>query len=174
MSDTRAETPEIIEPAAAGETAGEVQPHEEAAQWSAEAVGRLVQARASGLVAIAIGALLFAVGESRRTLVSSLASNGGLTLLMAGLIMIVAAVYTQRLAPDQSFEPRPITSPRMWFVLLWGGGLAVAVLLLSGEQERLVEQLLLLLLGSLLMLAGGVWILRWLVGQRRKLWPASP
>ncbi|CAG0936567.1 hypothetical protein TFLX_05448 [Thermoflexales bacterium] len=174
MSNTSAEFPEMNEATGPDETTGEAQPHGEVAHWSERAVRRLAQAQAGGFSAIVIGALLFAIGEGQNTIVSGLLSGSGLTLLMVGLLVIVAAAYTRRLAPDHSFAPQSITSPRMWFVLLWGAGLAVAVFLLSAEPTAIVEQLLMLTLASLLMLAGSVWILRWLGGQRLKLWPASP
>ncbi len=142
--------------------------------WSDRAVRRLMQAQAIGLFAIVIGAVLFVIGERRSVTISSLVSSSGLTLLMTGLSVIVAVVYTRRIAPNQSFEPRPITNPRMWFVLTWGAGIAVIVLLLSATLTEILEQLLMLTLAVLLMLAGSVWVLRWLGGQRAKFWPANP
>jgi RsiW-degrading membrane proteinase PrsW (M82 family) len=144
------------------------------ARWSAGAVRRLTQAQLLGFVAIVVGAVLFAIGEGQRVTISGLVSSSGLTLLMAGMIVIVAAGYTHRIRPERSFEPRPITNPRMWFVLMWGAGLAVTVLLLSATPTEIAEQLLMLMLAALLMAAGCVWTVRWLTGQRAKFWPAHP
>jgi RsiW-degrading membrane proteinase PrsW (M82 family) len=127
-----------------------------------------------GLGAVVIGAVMFAVGEAQNTIVNSLLSSSGLTLLVAGLIVIVAAVRTRGIAPDQSFVPHPITNPRMWFVLAWGAGVAVAVILLFLRPADIVEQLIMLALSLSLMLAGSVWTMRWLGGQRAKFWPPSP
>ena len=165
------ETSELIESAGVGETTGGGQSHGEAPHWSDRAMRRLTQARVIGLLAAVVGAAMFAFGESWNTVVSGLVSSSGLTLLVAGLVVIAAAVRTRGVAPDQSFVPRSITNPRMWFVLTWGAGVAVAVLLLFFELEDIVEQLVMLVLSLSLMLAGSVWILRWLGGQRIKYWP---
>ncbi len=173
MSNTNVENPEPLESAAASETASGAQSHGEASHWSDQALQRLGQARSLGFIAIVIGAALFLIGEGQSVTISNLVSSSGLTLLMAGLLVIVAVTYTHRITPDRSFGPRPITSPRMWFVMMWGAGIAVTVLLLSTSPADLVEQLLMLTLATLLMLAGSVWVLRWLSGQRAKLWPIN-
>jgi RsiW-degrading membrane proteinase PrsW (M82 family) len=143
------------------------------ARWSDRAVQRLTRARALGVVAVVIGAVLFAAGEARSTLVSGLLSSSGLMLLVAGLVVIVAASRTRDLAPDQPFAPRSITSPRMWFMLTWGLGIAVAVCLSVLDATDIVRQLIMLVLSLSLMTAGSVWVLRWLSGQRVKFWPAG-
>ena len=79
-----------------------------------------------------------------------------------GLVVIVAAARTRGIAPDQSFAPRPITNPRMWFVLTWGAGIAVAVALSLLGLPEVVKQLIMLALSLSLMMAGSVWALRWL------------
>jgi len=56
---------------------------------------------------VVIGVVLFAVGEARSTITNNLMSSGGLTLLVAGLVLIVAAARTRGIAPDQSFRPSP-------------------------------------------------------------------
>ena len=144
-----------------------------AVHWSDRAMRRLTQARISGLLAVVIGAVLFAVGESRSTFTHNLMSTGGLTLLMAGLIVIVSAARTRGIAPDRPFAPYPITSPRMWFVLTWGVGIAVTVMLSLLQLPDVVEQLIMLVFSLSLMVAGSVWALRWLSGQRVKFWPAN-
>jgi RsiW-degrading membrane proteinase PrsW (M82 family) len=152
---------------------GEAHAHEEAAYWSDGAMRRLTQARLLGLLAVLIGASAYIMGKSQSTVIASLLSSSGLTLLAAGLIVIVAAARTRGLAPDQAFVPRPITHPRMWFVLTWGAGIAVAAFLLFLSLPEIVEQLIMLMLSLGLMLAGSVWALRWLSGQRVKFWPLN-
>jgi RsiW-degrading membrane proteinase PrsW (M82 family) len=142
------------------------------AHWSDRAVQRLAQARFIGLLSVVSGAVLFAIGEGQSTIASNLLSSSGLTLLVAGLIVMAAAARTRGVAPDQSFAPRSVTSPRMWFVLAWGAGVAAAVFLLFLDPADIVEQLIMLALSLSLMLAGSVWVLRWLGGQRVKFWPA--
>jgi RsiW-degrading membrane proteinase PrsW (M82 family) len=161
MSEMNVEESEVTESAAGG-----------GAHWSDRAAQRLTQVRAIGLLAVVIGAVMFAVGEAQSTLVSGLLSSSGLTLLVAGLIVIVAVVRTRGLAPDQPFVPHPITNPRMWFVLMWGAGVAMAVFLLLLDTVDIVEQLIMLALSLSLMVAGSVWVLRWLGGQRVRFWPA--
>jgi RsiW-degrading membrane proteinase PrsW (M82 family) len=163
-----------IETSAAGESAGTgeaggAQSHD----WSAQALRRLTQARVMGWLAVVIGAALFAAGEARSTITHNLISSSGLTLLVVGLVLIVAAARTRGIAPDQSFLPRPIMNPRMWFVLTWGAGVAVAVALSFLTLPEVVEQLIMLALSLGLMAAGSVWALRWLSGQRVKFWPAG-
>lgn len=143
------------------------------AHWSDRAVRRLTQARVLGLAAAIVGVILFAAGEAQSTIASSLMSSGGLTLLTAGFGVIVAAARTRGITPDQSFTPRSITNPRMWFVLTWGAGIAVAVFLLFIQLPDVVEQLTMLMLSLSLMLAGSVWVLRWLSAQRAQFWPAG-
>ncbi len=145
----------------------------EAAHWSDRAVLRLTQARVFGLLAAVIGAVLFAAGEARNTIVSGLMSSGGLTLLVVGLMVFAAAARTRGLTPDRSFTPQPITRPRMWFVLTWGVGVAVAVSLLALKLPTVVEQIIMLALSMSLMTVGSVWAVRWLSGQRAKFWPAD-
>src|SRR5512139_2917839 len=123
------ETTGAVESTGTGEAAGGAQAHGEALNWSDRAVQRLTQARALGVLAVVIGAVLYAVGEARSTITTNLMSSSGLTLLVVGLVTIVAAVRTRSIAPDQSFVPQPITHPRMWFVLAWGAGIAAAVFL---------------------------------------------
>ena len=142
------------------------------ARWSDRAVRRLTQARVIGVVAVMIGAILFAVGEARSSLVSGLLSSGGLTLLTVGVVVFVAASRTRSIAPDRSFAPLPITNPRMWFVLLWGGGIAASVILSLLDMAEMISQLIMLALALLAMTAGSVWAVRWISGQRAKLWPA--
>jgi RsiW-degrading membrane proteinase PrsW (M82 family) len=142
--------------------------------WSDRALQRLSLARAIGLLAVVIGAVLFAVGEAQNTTIHNLMSSTGLTLAVTGLLMVVAAARTRGIAPDQFFTPRPITSPRMWFVLTWGAGIAVAVLLMFLEPVDQVEQLIMLVFSLSLMAAGSVWVLHWLSGRRVKFWPANP
>jgi RsiW-degrading membrane proteinase PrsW (M82 family) len=132
----------------------------------------LAQARSIGALAAVIGAALYLAGEAQSTVVHGIMSSGGLTLLVTGLIVIVAAARTRGLTADRSFAPRPITSPRMWFVLMWGAGIAVSVVLSLLDMANVVSQLIMLALSLSLMLAGSVWLLRWLSGQRIKLWPA--
>jgi RsiW-degrading membrane proteinase PrsW (M82 family) len=62
----------------------------------------------------------------------------------------------------------------MWFVLTWGAGVAVAVSLLFLEPAGTAEQLIMLALSLGLMVAGSVWVIRWLGGQRIKYWPPDP
>ncbi len=162
-NETDVETSGTIEPIG---TSGTV-------HWSDRAVRRLMQARISGLLAVVIGAALFAVGESRSTFAHNLMSTGGLTLLMTGLIVIVSATRTRGIAPDRPFAPHPITNPRMWFVLTWGMGIAVTVLLSFLQLPAVVEQLVMLVFSLSLMVAGSVWALRWLSGQRVKFWPVN-
>ncbi len=50
-------------------------------------------------------------------------ANGGLTLLITGVVIIAAASHTRGLAPAQPFAPAGVVNPRMWFVLLWGAGI---------------------------------------------------
>jgi hypothetical protein len=133
----------------------------------------LTQARVIGVLAVVLGAVLFAVGEARSTITTNLLSSSGLTLLVVGLMMNVAAVRTRGSAPDQSFTPQPITQPRMWFVLTWGAGIAVAVFLSLLGLPEAVEQLIMLAFSLSLMVAGSVWALRWLSGQRVRFWPAD-
>jgi RsiW-degrading membrane proteinase PrsW (M82 family) len=163
-----AETSAEGELAGTGE-AGGAPPH----AWSAGALRRLAQARVIGWLAVVMGAALFMAGEARSTITSSLMSSSGLTLLVVGLVLIVAAARTRGIAPDQSFLPRPIVNPRMWFVLTWGVGIAVAVVLSFLGLAEVVEQLIMLALSLGLMAAGSVWALRWLSGQRVKFWPAT-
>jgi RsiW-degrading membrane proteinase PrsW (M82 family) len=144
------------------------------AHWSDQAVRRLTQARMIGLLAVVIGAILFAVGESRSTVTHNLISTGGLTMLVTGLIVIVSAARTRGIAPDRPFTPNPITNPRMWFVLTWGAGIAGAVVLSFFQLSEIVEQLIMLVFSLSLMVAGSLWALRWLSGQRVKFWPANP
>ena len=120
-----------------------------------------------------IGAILFAVGESRSTITTNLMSSSGLTLLVVGLLLNVAATRTRGIAPDQSFLPQPITQPRMWFVLAWGAGIAATVFLSFLGAPKAVEQLIMLAFSVSLMAAGSVWALRWLSGQRVKFWPVD-
>ena len=166
------ETSDAIESTGTGEAAGGAQSHGEASHWSDRAVQRLAQTRVLGVLAVAIGAVLFAAGEARSTITTNLMSSSGLTLLVVGLVIIAAAVRTRGIAPDQSFMPQPIMNPRMWFVLTWGAGIAVAVFLALLRPPEIVEQLIMLVLSVSLMAAGSVWALRWLSGQRVKFWPA--
>lgn len=149
------------------------QSHGEASHWSDRAAQRLAQARMISVLAVVIGAVLFAAGETRSSLVSGLLSSGGLTLLTVGVVVFVAASRTRGMAPDRSFAPRSITTPRMWFVLLWGGGLAAAALLSALSMPHMADQLIMLMLAMAAMTAGSLWIVRWISGQRAKLWPAS-
>ncbi len=144
----------------------------EVPHWSARAEQRLTRARLWGLLSVVIGAVLFIVGVQRNSLVNSLAESSGLTLLVAGLIVIGAVGRTRHLTPDQPFIPRPITNPRMWFVLTWGSGVAVAVMLLFLDLAKVPEQLIMLAFALSLMFAGSMWLLRWISGRRAKLWPA--
>src|SRR5262245_27137292 len=73
----------------------------EAARWSDRAEQRLTRARGWGLLSVVLGAVLFIVGVQKNSLVSSLAESSGLTLLVAGLIVIVAVGRTRHLAPDE-------------------------------------------------------------------------
>ena len=65
---------------------------------------------------------------------------------MQMVVMIVAAARTRGIAPDQSFMPQPVMNPRMWFVLTWGAGIAVAVFLSLLRLPEVVEQLIMLAL----------------------------
>ena len=143
------------------------------ARWSDRVVQRLAQARVIGVLAVVIGAVLFAVSEARSSLVSGLLSSGGLTLLTVGVVVFVAASRTRHMAPDRSFAPRPITNPRMWFVLLWVSGIASAAILSALDTANGVNQFIMLALSLPLMTAGSVWLLRWLGGQRAKFWPVK-
>ncbi len=147
--------------------------HGETPHWSPRSTQRLTQARVIGLLAVVIGTILFTIGESRSTITNNLMSSSGLTLLVVGLVVIIAAARTRGMAPDQSFTPHPITNPRMWFVLIWGAGLAMAVFLSFLRLPDVVEQLIMLSFSLSLMAAGTVWALRWLSGQRVKFWPAQ-
>src|SRR5512141_1244557 len=138
-----AEPSESIESTGIGETADGAHPPVEAAHWSDRAVRRLTQAQVIGLLAVVIGAGSFVAGEAQSTYVGGLLSSGGLTLLVAGFSVIVGARRLRSVAPDQPFRPGSITSPRMWFVLTWGAGLAVAVLL-SVKFTGIAEQLIML------------------------------
>jgi RsiW-degrading membrane proteinase PrsW (M82 family) len=160
MSEMSIEESRLIEAVETGE-----------ARWSDRAVQRLTQGRVIGILAVVIGAVLFAVGEAHSSLVSGLLSSTGLTLLTVGVVVFVAASRTRHIAPDQSFAPLPITNPRMWFVLLWGGGIAVSVILSLLNIAEVVSQLIMLALSLLLMTAGSVWTVRWINGQRAKYWP---
>jgi RsiW-degrading membrane proteinase PrsW (M82 family) len=160
MSEMRVEESGLSESAATGE-----------AHWSDRAVRRLTQARVMGVLAVVIGAVLFAVGEARSSLVSGLLSSSGLTLLTVGVVVFVAASRTRGLAPDRSFAPQPITTPRMWFVLLWGGGLAASALLSALDTSDVINQMIMLALALVAMMAGSLWAVRWISGQRAKLWP---
>ena len=162
MSEMSVAEPEQVETAAASE-----------ARWSDRAVRRLTQAWAIGLLAVMVGAVLFAAGEARDTAVSSLLTNGGLTLLVVGLIVIVAARRTRSLAPDRSFVPGAIVRPRMWFILFWGGGIAIAVAVSVFPIADAVEQIIMLPLAIGLLTAGGLWMLYWLSGQLITQWPAA-
>ena len=164
MSDLSVETSETSGSTGEANTAG-------AALWSDRAVQRLTRARVIGLLAAAIGALSFVIGAAQNSVVSSLLSSSGLTLSVVGLIVFAAAVRTRSSQPDRSFAPQPITTPRMWFVLTWGAGVAVAVFLLALKLPAVVEQLIMLIFSVSLMLAGSVWAVRWLSGQRIKFWP---
>jgi len=53
-----------------------------------------------------------------------------------------------------------------------GRGIALAVFLSLLRLPEVVEQLIMLALSLSLMVAGSVWALRWLSGQRVKFWPA--
>jgi RsiW-degrading membrane proteinase PrsW (M82 family) len=164
MNDLNTKTSETIGSTGEVGTAG-------AAYWSDRAVRRLAQARVIGLLAAAIGALSFAIGEAQNSVVSSLMSSSGLALSVVGVIVFAAAVRTRGSRPDRSFTPQSITTPRMWFVLTWGAGIAVAALLLALKLPAVVEQLIMLIFSVSLMLAGSVWAVRWLSGQRIKFWP---
>jgi RsiW-degrading membrane proteinase PrsW (M82 family) len=142
------------------------------ARWSDRAVRRLTQARLISVLAVVIGGVLFAAGETRSSLVSGLLSSGGLTLLTVGVVVLVATSRTRGMAPDRSFAPRPITTPRMWFVLLWGGGLAASALLSALGMPDMANQLIMLVLALAAMTAGSLWAVRWISGQRAKFWPA--
>ena len=161
------EEPSLAESAATGEA----HPVEEAAHWSDRTMRRLAQAQVSGVLTMLIGAVLFAVGETRSTLTHNLLSSSGLSLLTIGLIVIVAASRTRHIAPDRSFVPLPITNPRMWFVLLWGAGLAASAILSALDMADVVNQLIMLALSMALMAVGCLWAVRWLGGQRAKFWP---
>ncbi|HTP09907.1 MAG TPA: PrsW family glutamic-type intramembrane protease, partial [Anaerolineae bacterium] len=143
------------------------------AHWSDRTVQRLARGRVIGVLAVISGAILFAVGETHSTLTHNLMSSSGLSLLTIGVIMFVAVSRTRDLAPDRPFAPLPITNPRMWFVLLWGAGLAVSVILSLLDTADLVDQLIMLALSMGLMTAGCVWVVRWLSGQRAKFWPTN-
>ncbi len=145
--------------------------NEEASHWSGQTMRRLRQARVIGVVTVVIGAALFALGETRSSMVSSLMSSGGGTLLVIGVIVFAAATRTRDSQPDRAFAPRPITSPRMWFVLTWGVGVGVAVSLSAIRLSDFAEQLIMLIFSVSLMSAGSIWAVRWLSGQRAKSWP---
>jgi RsiW-degrading membrane proteinase PrsW (M82 family) len=140
-------------------------------RWSDRAVQRLAQARVLSVLAVAIGAALFAVGEASNSMLSNFLSSAGLTLATAGGVLFVAAGRTRRIAPDQAFAPQTITAPRMWFVLLWLGGLAAAAILSALGTPDVVNQLIMLVLALMTMTAGCLWAVRWISGQRAKLWP---
>jgi hypothetical protein len=141
-------------------------------QWSDRAVARLARVRLLSVLAVAGGAALFAVGQASNSLLINFLSSGGLTLATVGGVVFVAAGRTRHIAPDQAFAPQTITKPRMWFVLLWIGGIAVAALLSALETADVINQLIMLTLALLTMTAGSLWAVRWISGQRAQLWPA--
>jgi RsiW-degrading membrane proteinase PrsW (M82 family) len=141
------------------------------AHWSDRALQRLAQARVLGVLSVVIGVVLFAVGEARSSLASGLLSSSGLTLLTVGVVVFVAALRTRQIAPDHMFAALPMTNPRMWFVLLWIGGIATAAILSAVNTPAVMDQLIMLALALLAMTAGSVWAVRWISGQRVKFWP---
>jgi RsiW-degrading membrane proteinase PrsW (M82 family) len=143
-------------------------------RWSNRAQQRLHQVRLIGLVMILIGAVMFVIGSSLTSTLSSFASNGGLTLLVTGMVIIAAATHTGGLSPAQAFAPASVVNPRMWFVLLWGAGIVVVVLVNAIEPGPTTEQILMLMIATPLMVAGGLWILRWGGGQLLRQWPSNP
>ncbi len=149
----------------------EAQSHGEAPRWSDRAQQRLRQARVVGLFMIVSGAGAFVMGNTLPGVLSSFLANGGLTLLVTGLVVSAAALRTRGISPAQLFAPASIVNPRMWFVLLWGAGIALVVMLNSAEPNETAEQILMLIVSTPLMVAGGLWILRWLGGQLSRLWP---
>ena len=142
-------------------------------RWSDRAVRRLTRAQVLSVLVVAIGAALFAVGEASNSMLSNFLSSAGLTLATVGAVVLVAAGRTRRIAPDQAFAPQSITAPRMWFVLLWGGGLAASALLSALGTSEVVNQLIMLVLALVTMTAGSLWAVRWISGQRAKLWPVD-
>jgi RsiW-degrading membrane proteinase PrsW (M82 family) len=149
----------------------EAQPHGEAPHWSDRAQQRLLQARVIGLLMVLSGAVAFVIGSTLSGVLTSFLANGGLTLLVTGLVVITAAMRTHGISPDQSFAPASIVNPRMWFVLLWGAGIALVVMLNAVEPGATTEQILMLIVSTPLMVVGGLWILRWLSGQVARQWP---
>ncbi len=165
MSETNVEA---TQPA---EARPEAQSHGEAPHWSDRAWQRLRQARIIGLLMVLSGAVAFVMGNTLSSMLSSLLANGGLTLLIAGLVVIAAAMRTHGISPAQLFAPASIVNPRMWFVLLWGAGIALVVMLNTAEPSETTEQILMLIVSTPLMVVGGLWILRWLGGQLSRQWP---
>jgi hypothetical protein len=142
-------------------------------QWSDRAQQRLQQVRLIGLLMVLSGAILFVIGSSLSGVLSSFAANGGLTLLVTGLVVIAAVMRTHGMSPDQRFAPTSIVNPRMWFVLLWGAGVALVVVLNAIEPSPTTEQILMLIVATPLMVVGGLWLLRWIGGQLARQWPSS-
>ena len=145
-----------------------------ASEWSDRALRRLVWLRAGGLSMVVIGALAFVIGARQRGIGSSFIANGGLTLLVTGLVIIAAVVRTRRAHPNRPFTPRSIVSPRMWFVLTWMAGVGVAVVLLSTRGSATTEQIIMLMFATTLMVLGGFWLLHGLSGQLARRWPSDP
>jgi RsiW-degrading membrane proteinase PrsW (M82 family) len=150
--------------------------HDAAAEapWSDQAVHRLLLARTLGLVLAIGGAAAFLFSADRSGLVIGFVENGGLTLLIVGLVTIAAAARTRGSAPARSFTPRPIVSARMWFMLLWLGGCGVAAVLLLANPSPTTEQVVMLILSTPLMVVGGLWLLNWQSGQLVRRWPLDP
>ncbi len=144
-----------------------------APQWSAHALRRLSRARLVGLLMVLSGAALFVVGSTVHNVFTSFLANGGLTLLLTGLVMIAAAMRTHGLSPAQPFGPAAVTNPRMWFVLLWGAGIGLTAILNFIDPTATTEQILMLIIATPLMVVGGLWILRWISGNLARQWPAN-
>ncbi len=143
------------------------------AHWSERAAQRLRLMRIGGVLLTIAGALAFVIGTDRDAVWSSFLSNGGLTLLVTGVAVIVAVTRTQNARPDQSFRPGSIVAPRMWFVLLWLAGGGLAFMLLALDATDTTEQILMLAPALILMITGGLWLLRWLSGQLTRRWPSD-
>jgi len=141
------------------------------AHWSDRAQQRLQQARFVGLLMVLGGAGMFVIGSTLSGLLTSFLANGGLTLLITGIVVIAAAMRTHGLSPAQKFGPAAVTNPRMWFVLLWGAGIGLVVMLNLVQPSATTEQILMLIIATPLMVVGGLWILRWISGQLARQWP---
>ena len=142
-------------------------------QWPDRAHHRLHQVRLIGLAMILIGAIMFVIGSSLAGVISNFTANGGLTLLVTGMVIIAAAMRTHNMSPAQSFLPASVVNPRMWFVLLWGAGILLAILVNAIDPSPTTEQILMLIVATPLMVVGGLWILRWIGGQLLRQWPSN-